>query len=130
MLANALVDSSYYIDALRAGEDPFEEFARHADDVDFYVCGVVKMEVLRGVKVPKAHARLSALFDTMLYVPTSNHIWERATRLAWELDRKGRSMQVTDLIVATCALEADASVVTLDSDFHRVPGLHVVDRLA
>lgn len=129
VIGNVLVDSSYYIAAIRAGDDPFAEFSRHADDVDFFVCGVVKIEVLRGVKLPKAHARLAALFDTMLYVPTSNRLWERAAKLAWDLDRQGRSMQVTDLVIATCALEADAVVLTHDSDFRSVPGLRAVDRL-
>ena len=34
MYANVLVDSSFYIDRLRAGEDPFEEFAEHGWDAD------------------------------------------------------------------------------------------------
>jgi predicted nucleic acid-binding protein len=123
MAGNVLVDSSFYIERLRAGEDPFEEFAAHAEETDFFVCGVVMIEVLRGVKIKKAHTRLASLFATMLYVPTANHIWERSAELAWELDRQGKSMQVTDLIIATCALAADAAVLALDSDFARVPGL-------
>ena len=129
MAGNVLVDSSFYIDRLRAGRDPFEEFAAHADDTDFFVCGVVMIEVLRGVKIKKAHSRLSTLFGTMLYVPTANHIWERSAELAWELDRQGRSMQITDLVIAVCALSADAAVLALDSDFSRVPGLLVIESL-
>ncbi len=129
MFANVLVDSSYYIDRLRAGEDPFEEFALHADEADFFTCGVVMIEVLRGLKVKKAHDRLAALMGAMIYVPTLNHHWERARALAWELDRQGRFVHVPDLIIAVCALESDALLLTLDSDFRRVPGLQVIDRL-
>ena len=129
MAGNVLVDSSYYIDRLRAGEDPFADFAEHADDTDFFVCGVVMIEVLRGMRIKKAHARLAALFETMIYVPTVNRIWDRSAELAWELDRQGRSMQVTDLVIATCAVAADAAVLTLASDFSRVPGLRVIENL-
>lgn len=129
MFANVLVDSSYYIDRLRAGEDPFEDFAQHADESDFFTCGVVMIEVLRGMKIKKAHDRLAALMGAMIYVPTPNRIWERAAELAWQLDRQGRFVHVPDLVVAVCALEADAFLLTLDSDFRRVPGLHVIDRL-
>ncbi len=129
MVENVLVDSSYYISRLRRGLDPVEEFALVEDEVDFFICGVVKIEVLRGLKVPKAHARMAAVFDTMLYVPTSNTLWERAAKLAWEIDRRGDFVQVPDLLIACCALEADAAVLTHDSDFRRVPGLRVVDRL-
>jgi len=46
--------------------------------------------------------------------------------LAWKLDREGKGMQVTDLVIATCALQVEATVLTLDSDFLRVPSLDVV----
>ncbi|MEQ1860412.1 MAG: PIN domain-containing protein [Chthoniobacteraceae bacterium] len=129
MPGSVLVDSSYFIDRLRAGEDPFAHFAEHADDTDFFTCGVVMVEVLRGVKIKKAHTRLSALMGAMLYVPTLNRVWERVAALAWQLDRAGLPTQVTDLTIAACALDADAAVLTLDSDFARVPGLRVVRTL-
>ena len=129
MAGNVLVDSSFFIDRLRAGEDPFEVFAAHADDCDFLTCGVVMTEVLRGLKVKKAHTRFAELFGCMIYVPTANRIWERVATLAWELDRTGMTMQVTDLVIAACALDADAAVLTTDSDFTRVPGLRVLRRL-
>jgi predicted nucleic acid-binding protein len=129
MAARALVDSSFYIDRLRAGEDPLEELAAFADDWDVLTCGVVRTEVLRGMKHKNAHRQMRETMDCMLYVPTTNAVWERVEELAWELDRAGKFMQVTDLIIAACALAADAIVLTLDSDFQRVPGLQVVSKL-
>lgn len=129
MVGNVLVDSSYYIGQLRAGEDPFADFALHADDIDFFTCGIVRIEVLRGVKVAKARERFAALFSVMLNVPTTARILERAADLAWQLDREGRVMQVTDLLIAVSALEADAALLTFDSDFRRIPGLRVIDTL-
>jgi len=52
-----------------------------------------------------------------------------ATDLAWELAGKGFTMQVTDLVIAASALTTDAMVLTLDSDFTRIPGLRVIDTL-
>jgi predicted nucleic acid-binding protein len=129
MAGNVLVDSSFYIARLRAGLDPFEEFGEHTETCDFFTCGIVKMEVLRGVKYKNAHRRMSDLMDCMFYVPTPNALWERAERVAWELDRTGRVVQVTDLIIAVCALEADATVLTFDSDFGNIPGLRTLRRL-
>jgi predicted nucleic acid-binding protein len=130
MAGNVLVDSSFYIDRLRAGDDPMVELALHADEFDFFTCGVVMTEVLRGMKHKKAHDRFAEYLGAMIYVPTLNHIWERAHRLAWHLDRAGKFMQVTDLIIAVCALEADATVLTKDSDFYRIPGLRVLEELS
>jgi predicted nucleic acid-binding protein len=129
MLGNVLVDSSFYIERLRAKLDPFEELGAWADECDFYTCGVVTTEVLRGVIQPKAHAKMAEVFGCMLYVPTRNSTWERVGKLAWELDRKGLHTRVTDLTIAVCALEVDAAVLTFDSDFARVPGLRVASQL-
>ena len=129
MAANVLVDSSFFIDRLRVGGDPFGEFAAQADANGFLTCGVVVAEVLRGAKGKKMRQRLESLFGCMIYVPTINRIWERVAKLAWELDRVGKVMQITDLIIAASALEVDAVVLTLDSDFARVPGLRVIARL-
>jgi predicted nucleic acid-binding protein len=127
---NVLVDSSYLIGRLRYGEDPLIELAEYFDEFDFFTCGVVTVEVLRGIKLPKAHAKMLQFLGCMSYVPTTNSIWERVSQMAWELDRAGKTMQVTDLVIAVSALHADAAVLTMDSDFYRVPGLRVISGLA
>lgn len=129
MVANVLVDSSFFIDRLRSGRDPFEEIALYADDFDFFTCGVVMAEVLRGVKHKGAHEKMAAIFGCMLYVPTTNSVWEKVYRRAWTLDRGGAVCQVTDLVIATCALEADAAVLAFDGDFRRIPALRVLSSL-
>jgi predicted nucleic acid-binding protein len=129
MAARALVDSSFYIDRLRGGEDPLAELAAFADEWDILTCGVVRTEVLRGLKHKNAHRQMRDAMNCMLYVPTTTALWERVERLAWDLDRAGKIMQVTDLIIAASALEVDAVLVTLDADFRRVPGLQVVPEL-
>ncbi|MEI9893897.1 MAG: PIN domain-containing protein [Chthoniobacter sp.] len=129
MPGRALVDSSFFIDRLRAGLDPLEELAAFSDDWEFLTCGVVRVEVLRGMKHKSAHQRMADFMGCMLYVPTLNTVWERAGALAWKMDREGKTMQVTDLLIATCALEAEADVLTFDSDFARVPGLRAIRSL-
>jgi len=103
--------------------------AAHSDDWELLSCGVVQVEVLRGMKHKKAHQRMADFMGCMLYVPTLNAVWERAAALAWSLDRLGRSMQVTDLLIAVCALDSDAAVLTFDSDFANVPELRTLRAL-
>jgi len=129
MPGRALVDSSFFIDRLRTGLDPLEELAAWSDEWEFLTCGVVQIEVLRGLKQKRAREHMAEFMECMLYVPTLNKVWERAGNLAWKLDREGKAMQVTDLLIATCALEAEAAVLTFDSDFARVPGLRAISSL-
>ena len=73
---------------------------------------------------------LSELFDLMTEVPTDAHIWQKATNLAWALDRRGAVLPLTDLLIASCALVADTAVITTDPHFSQIPGLTVKKSLS
>jgi predicted nucleic acid-binding protein len=124
-----LPDSNIYIGALRAGQDPFGEFNPDAEDHEYATCGMVVMEVCRGVRDPNLMRRIKERFAVMIYFPTSNQIWERTAQLAWSLDRRGLVLPGPDLVIAACALHAGAAVLTLDAHFRQVPGLEVLSSL-
>ncbi|MDH4476387.1 MAG: PIN domain-containing protein [Verrucomicrobiaceae bacterium] len=126
---NVLVDSSWFIQRYREGKDPFRLLEASDFDHEFYSCGVVMTEVCRGVRNRRLYEGIRKDFAVMCWVPTTAMVWELATDLAWELAGKGFTMQVTDLVIAASALTTDAMVLTLDSDFTRIPGLRVIDTL-
>ncbi len=128
-VANVLVDSSFYINRMRQRQDPFHALRETSDRYDVYSCGVVKTEVCRGITAQRLYQNAVASFEVMCWVSTTDEIWDDTLALAWKLARKGITMQVTDMLIAVCALAVDAAVLTLDSDFDHVPGLHVIHEL-
>ncbi|HXC02466.1 MAG TPA: PIN domain-containing protein [Opitutaceae bacterium] len=124
-----LPDSNFFINRARTGVDPFIELAARADDWEFATCGMVVVEVCRGRRDPAVFQRFRERFAIMIYVPTGNSVWERAAQLAWSLDRKGVVLPAPDLLIAACALQADATVLTADAHFQAIPGLRVIDHL-
>jgi len=125
-----LPDSSYYITSARARIDPFHELGARSEEYDFITCGMVVLEVTRGRSDPHVLRRFQERFAIMIYVPTTNQIWERATQLAWSLDRQGVILPAQDILIAAHALQADATVLTHDVHFSSIPGLRVIDRLS
>lgn len=125
-----LPDSNIYIDAVRAGIDPFQQFAGFLDDWEFATCGMIVLEVCRGLREPVRLQRFRERFAIMIFLPASNAIWERATQLGWSLDRQGRVIPAADLLIAATALQTDAVLLTRDAHFRHIPGLEVVDRLS
>lgn len=125
-----LPDSSFYITATRTGRDPLVELGAKADDYEIATCGLVQIEVLRGRSDPHVLRRFRDTFAVMIYLATTHATWERATQLAWSLDRQGVVIPATDLIIAACALQTGAAVLTYDAHFRQIPGLQVVDHLA
>ncbi len=77
----------------------------------------------------KVRTELSKLFRAMIEVRTDDQIWEKATALAWSLDRQGKVLPLTDVIIAACALSQEAAVVTTDTHFNQIPGLTVYSDL-
>jgi predicted nucleic acid-binding protein len=120
-----LVDSTIYIDLLRRGEDILYVLKPSLLGGQLFVCGVIRMEVLRGIRSRGMRDELSDFFDVMTEVPTDRRIWREATNLAWTLDRRGTVLPLTDLVIASCALAVGTAVVTTDPHFSRIPGLKV-----
>ncbi len=124
-----LVDSSYWIRLVGLHRNPFEELASHADDFEFAINGIIWAEVIRGRADPALRAHFEEGFSTMVFLNLSAGSWQRAAKLAWQLDRAGHVIGLPDLAIATSALENDAAVLTFDRHFQSIPGLLVVDDL-
>jgi tRNA(fMet)-specific endonuclease VapC len=124
-----LADSSFYITLMRQRNDPLRALALAAASRDLAVCGIVRCEVGRAI-VPKAiREKFRAAWDVMINVPTDNRLWEEVERMVWELDRKGKILPLTDVIIACCALRISAVVLTLDNHFYDIPGVRVIREL-
>ncbi len=130
MAAAVLVDSNYYIRRLRTDGDPLLELERLAHHYDFMTCGMVVMEVCRGLQFEPQRRRYRSAFAVMNCILTTSRVWDLATDIALALDRQGMPIPPQDSLIAAHALHTDAAVLTFDRDFHRVPGLTVLDRLS
>jgi len=118
-----LVDSSYYIKWLNLREDPLALLTALELDYDFAINGIVWGEVLRGRSDPHVRDRYDRAFSLMPMLHLSSAGWQRVARLAWELDRRGEVIPLTDIIIGVTALEHHACVLTFDRHYQKIPGL-------
>lgn len=124
-----MIDSAAYIDLMRAGEDPRQVLASLLRAGRLYNCGVVRAEVLRGMKIEKRHQQMEQFFDILPEVPTDPRLWRQVSELGWKLGRKGKWPPVTDLAIAAAALRVRATLVSPDARFQGIPGLRVITKL-
>ena len=122
-----LVDSSVYIHLLRTGTDPVAALAERFEATELVGCDIVRCEVLRGIIRPKARADLATFFDLLVHVTMDHRTWQETENLAWRLDRAGQVLPLTDIIIATCAFRAGASVLTRDRHFAQIPQLPLAE---
>lgn len=125
--SNVMVDSNVYIHFLRKNLDPLLELGSWTQPEELVTCGMVRMEVERGIRPERLKERLQMFFDLLRFVPTSNQIWANATEIAWTLDRKGEVLPAQDILIAAHAMKFGGTILTADSHFLRIPGIRVFD---
>jgi predicted nucleic acid-binding protein len=126
MESEVLVDSNIFINLMKYHGDPAPWLYRWAGIRNLAICGMVRMEVLRGVKSPKVCRGLNDFMDVMVNIPATNRLWDDAAALAWKLDRKGLVIPGTDVVIAASALAIGAAVLTSDVHFKSIEGLRVI----
>lgn len=122
---NVMVDSNVFIHFLRRNQDPLQHLRSWTDPAELVTCGMVRMEVERGICHGKTRVRVSAFFDLLRFVPTSNQIWANATEIAWALDRRGKVLPAQDVLIAAHALKFGGAILTSDRHFYDIPGMRV-----
>ncbi len=99
------------------------ELAARFEPTEIVGCDLVRCEVLRGVIRPKAKIYLTEFFDLLVHVTMDRRAWRETEDLAWRLDRQGKVLPLTDIIIAACAFRAGAEVLTRDRHFELIPDL-------
>jgi predicted nucleic acid-binding protein len=130
-MANApvLVDSSWYIRTAREGRNPLRELLPIATVRDVATCSIVRAEVARGIKDPAVLEKFQQRWDVMLHIPTDHRLWADVEKTAWQLDRTGKILPLTDIIIACCARRIGAVVLTHDRHFDSIPGIVATERI-
>jgi predicted nucleic acid-binding protein len=89
-------------------------------------CGIVLFELLQGVKSDKEEALLLNAFQAVPLLEMTGALWTRAGRLSSQLRKNGHTVPLSDILIATLALEHSCSLLSVDRHFDDIPGLTVV----
>jgi predicted nucleic acid-binding protein len=120
-----LIDSSVYIDWLRKRFEFIPEIVQVRQSTPVYTCGIIQAEVSRGILHTEQRQRFLEFTDLLDAIHLDEETWNKTGNLAWTLDRKGITLPLTDIAIAVCAQKVGAKVITLDSDFKKIPGISV-----
>jgi len=114
-----LVDTSVWIFALRKDFVPpiKERIGELLKDHVVLINGMIKLEILGGVKTKKEFERLKTRLDSLYEVAINSMVWQIAYKIAFELRRKGITVPYTDILIAACALKSRAVLIHADRHF-------------
>jgi len=116
-----LIDSSAWIEYLRpAGSKVVKERVRGIlQQEEAVCCGIVAVEVLRGAKTDKDFQLLRDTLLSLPQIPLDEEVVERAAEWGFRLERKGKRVSTTDILIAAAAYP-DAFLIHLDRDFETI----------
>lgn len=84
------------------------------------ITGVILAELLQGSRTTGEVSELRAALEAVAWLETSRRIYTRAGTMGFELRRRGKTVPVTDCVIAAVAESAGASVLTLDGHFEEI----------
>ncbi len=115
-----LLDTSIWLDVLPVGRGSSSLRQRvdallSADLVA--TTGMVRLELLGGVRSQEEWDRLGELFSALHPLPIGEEDWEEAARMGFRLRREGVTVPFTDLLIGEVTIRSGAVLVHLDRHF-------------
>jgi predicted nucleic acid-binding protein len=114
-----LVDTSVWIFALR--KKPNKEIKslinRLLKEDAIVTTGLIKLELLGGVKKESDFLKLKQHLDALIYIEVDSSLWEEAANLAFVLRRNGVTVAYTDVLIAAVAMKKNIILLHADNHF-------------
>ncbi|MGA1864882.1 MAG: PIN domain-containing protein [bacterium] len=120
-----IVDTSILIDFLKGSEKYAEEVTTLLVKNRAVTTGIIIAELLQGIKNPEEEQNISELMTAINTLEISTKLWIKAGKLSSSLRKKGINLPLTDVAIATLALEFNLYVFTMDKHFDQIPGIHL-----
>lgn len=126
-LNKILPDTCAWIDFFNGNRTALAEALAESLAQDVVVtCGMVLCELLQGVRKPGEELLMLNALQALPHLEMSRELWSSAGRLSASLRTRGRSLPLSDIIIATMALDQNCAVLTVDRHFEGIPGLVLV----
>ena len=83
------------------------------------LCSVISVEVLRGARNQEEYAALAEALGSLPQITMDEAVFERAALWGFLLDRKGRIVSTTDLLIAAAGYQK-ATLLHNDGDYELI----------
>ena len=120
-----LADTTVWIEFFRLRSETGDTVEHLIRENSVYSCGIVLFELMQGVKSDSEKKIILDILSDLPYVEMTTSLWQRAGELSASLKRKGLSLPLSDIFIATLAIEHNLQIFTLDKHFEQIPGIEL-----
>ena len=119
-----IADTCVWIDFFRNPDSELTlHLKEHIKERKVVMVGMVLSEILQGIRTKKEASRVKESLKRLPYLEVTRDTWEKAGELSRDLRRRGTTIPLSDIIIASLAIAGGCEVLTVDSHFQHVPGL-------
>jgi predicted nucleic acid-binding protein len=87
--------------------------------------GMVLAEILQGVKGLREASMVQKSLEPLAFMEMNREMWQRAGEISASLRREGLTISLSDILIASVALNQDCEVFTTDPHFDSIPGVRL-----
>ena len=119
----SLVDTSVWIDFFRGVASVKELLTKLIGRDRVFTAGPVLFDLLQGIKSSEEKGQVKEALLSVNFLQITPEDWEGAALVSRELQSKGITIPMTDLLLAQLAKSHDLEIISLDPHFDRIPGV-------
>jgi hypothetical protein len=120
-----LADTSVWIEFFRAASLTGKELEALIIKNSVRICGIIIFELMQGVKSEPEKLKISDALSNIRYLEMTKSLWEKSADISAALKKRGLTLPLSDIFIASIAIEHNLSVFTLDNHFGQIPGVKI-----
>lgn len=125
MKDNILADTSVWIEFFKEGSAIGNVLENLIKEHRVWTCGIVLFELIKGVKSEKEKSLIINTLLSLEYIEMSPLLWKSAGEIAASLKKTGINLPMSDIFIASLAINQNLSIFTLDKHFEQIPGIQI-----
>ena len=122
---DVLVDTSIWIEFFKPKSDIGDKLEKLIKENSVWTCGIVLFELVQGTKSDHEKSKILGILSDLKYIEMTLLLWRKAGELSVSLKQKGMNLPLSDIFIATIAIEHHLHVFTLDKHFEQIPVLSI-----
>ncbi|MBP2071253.1 type II toxin-antitoxin system VapC family toxin [Thermoanaerobacterium butyriciformans] len=122
-----LVDTSVWIEYFRDKREIVEIIDDMLLQDRIYITGLIIAELLQGVKTEKERGMLERYIDSIPTVSCDDKDWIGVGKLSFKLRRDGKTIPMSDVLIAYLAIKNDMMIFSFDKHFKMIDDVKLFD---
>jgi len=124
-MPRVIVDTSVWISFFRGADNLPGQFRELLQSQQLVTCGIVIAELLAGVRNAHERESIETGMAGLDYLEMNQSTWTLVGTTLAALRRAGKTLTISDVILAALAVENDCSVLTFDRHFRTIPNVRL-----